>query len=77
MRKDEITMVGVANIYDVAYAVGRDKAQKLIIEIDKAQEDVGFTEDLIVILIKAMKKEYKGDKDALEEFRRVITSALK
>ena len=78
MRKDEITVIGVANIADVAYSISCEKqAKMMIIEIDKAQADVGFTEDLIVTLIKAMKKEYKGDKIAMGQFKDLIQGALK
>lgn len=78
MRKDEVQIVSVANISDLAWSIDCDKkAKALILEIDKAQADVGFTEDLIVVLIKAMKKEYKGDYEAAAEFSRTIQRALK
>jgi len=77
MRKDEIQVIGVANISDIAYSIDCEKkAMALILEIDKAQQDVGFTEDLIVTLIKAMKKEYKGDKIALGQFKDMIQGVL-
>jgi hypothetical protein len=78
MRKDEIQVIGVANILDVAWSISdAGKARQIILEVDKAQADVGFTEDLIVTLIKAMKKEYKRDKEAMEEFKNLINGALK
>ncbi len=78
MRKDEISIIGVANISDIAYSIRCEKkAKALILEIDSAQEDVGFTEDLIVALIKSMKKEYKGDHEAMAEFSRIIQKELK
>ena len=77
MRKDEIQVIGVANILDVAWSISDEgKAKQMILEIDKAQADVGFTEDLIIVLIKAMKKEYKGDKIALGQFKDMIQGAL-
>jgi len=78
MQKDEIQVIGVANISDVAYSIRCEKkAKAMILEIDSAQEDVGFTEDLIVALIKSMKKEYKGDHEAMAGFSRTIQRALK
>lgn len=78
MRKDEIQVVGVANILDVAWSIHDEvKAKQMIMEIDKAQADAGFTEDLIVTLIKEMKKEYKGHKEELDQFRAKIQGALK
>lgn len=78
MRNDEITVIGVASIDDVAWSIDDDKkAKKLILMIDEAQADVGFTEDIIVALIKAMKKEYKGHKEEMDDFRFRIQSALK
>lgn len=77
MRKDEIQVIGVANISDIAYSINCEKkAMALILEIDAAQEDSGFTETVIVTLIKAMKKEYKGDQYLTEEFNKLIRSAL-
>lgn len=78
MRKDEIQVTGVANISDIAYSIlDEKKAMAMIIEIDKAQEDAGFTEKVIVTLIKAMKKEYKGDENLTDEFVKLIQSAIK
>ena len=77
MRKDEIQVIGIANILDVAWSISDEaKAKQFIIEVDKAQADVGFTEDIIVTLIKAMKKEYKGDKIALGQFKDMIQGVL-
>lgn len=78
MRKDEIQVSGVANILDVAWSIHDEaKAKHFILEVDKAQADAGFTEDLIVTLIKAMKKEYKGYKEELDQFKEKIRGALK
>jgi hypothetical protein len=78
MRKDEIQVVGVANIADIAYSIGCEKkAMAMILEIDQAQQEAGFTENLIVTLVNSMKKEYKGDHEAMAEFSRTIQRALK
>jgi hypothetical protein len=78
MRKDEMVVIGVANIADVAYSVDCEKkAKQLILEVDKAQADSGFTEDLIVTLIKEMKKEYKGHKEELDQFISKIQGVLR
>lgn len=78
MRKDEVGVYGVVNLSDFAYSINCEKkAKSVIIEIDKAQQDVGFTEDLILHLIKEMKKEFKGYKDELDEFKNKIANAIK
>lgn len=77
MRKDEIQVIGVANMSDIAYSIdSEEKALALVLEIDKSREHVGFTEDVIIALIKAMKKEYKGLKQEYAEFKELIQGAL-
>lgn len=78
MRKDEISVYGIVNISDFAYSINCEKkAKSVIVEIDKAQQDVDFTEDLILHLIKEMKKEFKDHKDELDEFKNKIANAIK
>ena len=78
MRKDEVRVCGVVDLSDFAYSIDCEKkAKSVIIEIDKAQADVGFTEDLILHLIKEMKKEFKYCKDGLDEFKNKIANAIK
>jgi len=77
MRKDEIQVIGIANMSDLAWSIDSEqKALAFILEIDKAQEHVGFTEDVIIALIKAMKKEYKGRKQEYLDFKDLISGAL-
>lgn len=77
MGKDEISVVGTANIFDMAWSIHDEKkAKKLVMAIDESQADAGFTEDLIISLIKSMKKEYKGFSSEMDEFSKRIQSAL-
>jgi len=77
MSKNSVILVANVDIEDISCAEMTDEqAKKLIMAIDVSRQDAGFTEDLIIALIKAMKKEYKGDKQALLDFKNLISGAL-
>lgn len=77
MGKNSVILVANVEIEDISCAeMTDDQAKRLIMAIDFSRQDAGFTEDLIISLIKAMKKEYRGDRQALLDFKDIISGAL-
>jgi hypothetical protein len=62
-------------IWQLDRNLSHEQLMKFILDVDKIVADCNFTEDLIVKLIKVMKKEYKGSPD-LEKFHIKIKNSL-
>ena len=66
----EINVPVVLDMEDIAHAFSREQAEQMIVEIDSAQCDVGFSEDIIKRLCDILKPCY----DSVDEYESFLES---
>jgi hypothetical protein len=72
----KMSIPAILDVVDLVEALDGEQPMQVILAIDERQADTGFTEGVIVTLIKAMKKEFVNHPDELKEFKSVVLKAL-